>query len=671
MLALQGPTWAEALRPLAATPAAFSLDYFEIAEDMLGGVPCLIARTGYTGEPGVELMCPWDAAPALWDALMAVEAPPAPAGLVARDTLRLEMGYPLYGQELSRERTPIEAGLQVGLRPGRRALLGADVMRRQAEEGTPERLAIFRLTEPGIPRAGQDVLVDGAPAGRVTSGTLSPHARRRHRHGLLPTAGRRARPRHRHRRARASRRPPAPPAAPWWRHPRRSEESRGPPTRATPPTCGTTPSTTGCGPRATRPSSGSPGTPRTPSGEVVYYDPPAVGATVTKDSSYGELESVKAVSDIIAPASGEVVAVNPAVQERPEVVNEDPYGEGWLVRVRLSDPAELDSLMDEPAYRAYLAGCEPTTPPSPTTTCARMLAAIGADVGRRALRRDDPRGRAPGPPARPARRACRSRRSSPTSPSSRPATSAADDEITFLGAGMYDHYVPALIDSILPRSEFLTPVHAVPARDLPGRAAGDVRVPDRDLRADRPAGLERVALRRPLGRRRRRPTWPSSPTGAPRWSSRAASTRTAAGRWRRWRPATGSASWRRRCATGSPTVDGARRPGRARTRPRSIAAAAELPRRGRGPRAARRRRPRTSERSSVCAVRPAAAGAAAPAGRARRRRGRGGGPVAGQPARLRRPLVRVLRRQPRSTSAACPAASPARRATWTAAAAGC
>lgn len=91
-------------------------------------------------------------------------------------------------------------------------------------------------------------------------------------------------------------------------------------------------------------------------GEVVYYDPPEVGATITKDSSYGELESVKAVSDIFAPASGVVTAVNPAVNDRPEVVNEDPYGEGWLVRVKLSDPSELDALMDEPAYRAYLAG---------------------------------------------------------------------------------------------------------------------------------------------------------------------------------------------------------------------------------------------------------------------------------------------------------------------------
>jgi glycine cleavage system H protein len=91
-------------------------------------------------------------------------------------------------------------------------------------------------------------------------------------------------------------------------------------------------------------------------GEVVYYDPPAVGDTVAKDGSYGELESVKAVSDIIAPASGEVIAVNAAVTDRPEVVNEDPYGEGWLVRVRLSDPSELDDLLDEPAYREYLGG---------------------------------------------------------------------------------------------------------------------------------------------------------------------------------------------------------------------------------------------------------------------------------------------------------------------------
>lgn len=91
-------------------------------------------------------------------------------------------------------------------------------------------------------------------------------------------------------------------------------------------------------------------------GEVVYYDPPAVGDTVTAGSSYGELESVKAVSDIIAPASGEVIAVNDKVEGAPDLVNSDPYGDGWLITVRLSDPSELDGLMDEAAYRAYLQG---------------------------------------------------------------------------------------------------------------------------------------------------------------------------------------------------------------------------------------------------------------------------------------------------------------------------
>ncbi len=91
-------------------------------------------------------------------------------------------------------------------------------------------------------------------------------------------------------------------------------------------------------------------------GEVVYYDPPQVGASIVKDASYGELESVKAVSDIIAPASGEVTAINDGVRETPETVNSDPYGAGWLVRVRLTDPSELEGLMDVEAYRSYIAG---------------------------------------------------------------------------------------------------------------------------------------------------------------------------------------------------------------------------------------------------------------------------------------------------------------------------
>ncbi|MGD0714032.1 MAG: glycine cleavage system protein GcvH [Gaiellaceae bacterium] len=90
-------------------------------------------------------------------------------------------------------------------------------------------------------------------------------------------------------------------------------------------------------------------------GELVHFEPPAVGATVTKDESYGEVESVKAVSDLVAPVSGEVLAVNQAVIDAPETVNEDPYGEGWLIRIRLSDPSEVDSLLDVAAYRQVLA----------------------------------------------------------------------------------------------------------------------------------------------------------------------------------------------------------------------------------------------------------------------------------------------------------------------------
>jgi glycine cleavage system H protein len=90
-------------------------------------------------------------------------------------------------------------------------------------------------------------------------------------------------------------------------------------------------------------------------GDLVHFEPPQDGATVSKDQAYGEVESVKAVSDVIAPLSGEVVAVNQAVVDAPETVNEDPYGAGWLVRIRLSDPAEAGALLDVEAYRAVLA----------------------------------------------------------------------------------------------------------------------------------------------------------------------------------------------------------------------------------------------------------------------------------------------------------------------------
>ena len=89
-------------------------------------------------------------------------------------------------------------------------------------------------------------------------------------------------------------------------------------------------------------------------GEVVFFDSPEVGATIQKDSSYAEVESVKAVSDVIAPLSGEVVEVNDALQDSPEKVNEDPYGEGWLVKVRLTSPQESETLLGVAEYRKML-----------------------------------------------------------------------------------------------------------------------------------------------------------------------------------------------------------------------------------------------------------------------------------------------------------------------------
>jgi glycine cleavage system H protein len=86
-------------------------------------------------------------------------------------------------------------------------------------------------------------------------------------------------------------------------------------------------------------------------GELVHYEPPNEGDTISRDSPYGEVESVKAVSDVISPLSGEVIEVNRKVIDEPETVNTDPYGEGWLIRIRISDPSEADSLLDAGAYK--------------------------------------------------------------------------------------------------------------------------------------------------------------------------------------------------------------------------------------------------------------------------------------------------------------------------------
>ena len=91
-------------------------------------------------------------------------------------------------------------------------------------------------------------------------------------------------------------------------------------------------------------------------GEVVFFEPPSVGTSVQKDAPYAEVESVKAVSEVVAPISGEIIEVNEALADAPQLINEDPYGTGWMVKVRLSDPSERDALLDARSYMATLGG---------------------------------------------------------------------------------------------------------------------------------------------------------------------------------------------------------------------------------------------------------------------------------------------------------------------------
>jgi aminomethyltransferase len=168
MLAVQGPRAIELVGELTdgEIPARF-----RHADATVAGAAALVCRTGYTGEDGVELLVDPAHATTVWDALLAAGI--APAGLGARDTLRLEVCYPLYGNDLSAERTPIEAGLKwaCALDTG---FVGAQRLREQVEHGTAEVLAPFVFTGPGIPRPGCAVLSGADTVGTVTSGTLSP-----------------------------------------------------------------------------------------------------------------------------------------------------------------------------------------------------------------------------------------------------------------------------------------------------------------------------------------------------------------------------------------------------------------------------------------------------------------------------------------------------------------
>jgi aminomethyltransferase len=174
-LALQGPKAAELLQRLTKVNLS-AMRAYRFAPGDVAGVPCLVARTGYTGEDGFELFCPSEQGPRLWAALMEAGTPEgiAPAGLGARDSLRLEMAYRLYGSDMDDERTPLEAGLAWVVKLDKGDFVGRDALLRQKEQGLTRKLVGFQLVEPGIARHGYPVLQDGKKVGEVTSGTKSP-----------------------------------------------------------------------------------------------------------------------------------------------------------------------------------------------------------------------------------------------------------------------------------------------------------------------------------------------------------------------------------------------------------------------------------------------------------------------------------------------------------------
>ena len=339
MLAVQGPR-ARGDRPGDGRRAAAGALRHRPAH--AAGRSALVCGTGYTGEDGVELLCDPADAPALWDDADAARAPPPRA-------------WPRATRCASRSASTSTATTSWrSAARSRRAWAGAARRTRASSAPTPcapsrdagpsEKLAPFTLDGAGHPAPGQ-------PGGRRRRGderhavAMPGHG---DRHGLRARRARPAGHRARDRRARQG-------------APRRGGHQAALPqgerwlTRATPRTSSTTPSTTGPASTATTATFGITWFAQDALGEVVFFDPPEVGTTVTKDEPYAEVESVKAVSDVIAPMSGEIVEVNAALGDKPEPINDDPYGDGWLVRVKLSDPGEQSDLLDAAAYTATLS----------------------------------------------------------------------------------------------------------------------------------------------------------------------------------------------------------------------------------------------------------------------------------------------------------------------------
>ena len=175
-IAVQGPRSIQFLEKLTSLPLSEVKFYHFIEGKFPGDIPTIYSRTGYTGEPGFELYIPPEKAEKVWYTLLneGKEYEVKPAGLGARDTLRLEMGYPLYGHELNDDTTPLEAGLHRFVRLDKGEFLGRDVLLKQQKEGLPKKLNPILMKDKGIPREGYEVHISDEKIGEITSGTMSP-----------------------------------------------------------------------------------------------------------------------------------------------------------------------------------------------------------------------------------------------------------------------------------------------------------------------------------------------------------------------------------------------------------------------------------------------------------------------------------------------------------------
>jgi aminomethyltransferase len=187
-LAVQGPNAAAMLQRLTAVELS-KIGTYHFTEGKVAGIDCIIARTGYTGEDGFELYCAPEQAEKLWFALLEEGRAEGikPAGLGARDSLRTEMKYALYGNDIDDEHTPLEAGLGWIVKLDKGDFIGREALQRQKAEGVRQKLVGFELTEAGVPRHGYPILADGKRVGDVTSGTMGPSVKKPIGMGYVPT----------------------------------------------------------------------------------------------------------------------------------------------------------------------------------------------------------------------------------------------------------------------------------------------------------------------------------------------------------------------------------------------------------------------------------------------------------------------------------------------------